>query len=278
MNGFYKDLILAALKEDISSEDLSTNAVVNKDAYGKVDLICKQDGIICGLDVFEETFKLLDQDVKFDCEYQDGDFIANGTLIGVVKGNLRALLTGERVALNYLQRMSGIASYTRDLADVLKDSHIKLLDTRKTTPNNRIFEKYATRIGGAANHRYNLSDGIMLKDNHIAAAGSITKAVMATRDYMRVVQKIEVECETLEMVQECLDCEVEMIMLDNMDNEMVKQACALIDKKALIEISGNVTKPRLEEIKDYPVDFISSGSLTYGAHTLDLSLKNMEIT
>ncbi len=278
MNGFYKELILAALKEDISSEDLSTNAVVNKDVYGKVDLISKQDGIICGLDVFEETFKLLDQDVTFECTYQDGDFIAKGTVIGVVKGNLRALLTGERVALNYLQRMSGIASYTKDLADVLKDSHIKLLDTRKTTPNNRIFEKYATRVGGASNHRYNLSDGIMLKDNHIAAAGSITKAVKATREYMRIVQKIEVECETLEMVQECLDCGVEIIMLDNMDNEMVKKACALIDKKALIEISGNVTKPRLEQIKDYPVDFISSGSLTYGAHTLDLSLKNMEIT
>ncbi len=278
MNGFYKELILTALKEDISSEDLSTNAVVNKDAYGKVDLISKQDGIICGLDVFEETFKLLDQDVTFDCTYQDGDFIAKGTVIGVVKGNLRALLTGERVALNYLQRMSGIASYTKDLADVLQDSHIKLLDTRKTTPNNRIFEKYATRVGGASNHRYNLSDGIMLKDNHIAAAGSITKAVKATREYMRIVQKIEVECETLEMVQECLDCGVEIIMLDNMDNEMVKKACDLIDKKALIEISGNVTKPRLEQIKDYPVDFISSGSLTYGAHTLDLSLKNMEIT
>lgn len=277
MNGFYKDYIISALKEDISSEDLSTNAVVAKETAGTVDLICKEDGIICGLDVFNETFLLLDPDYEFISECKDGDFVTRGQKIGTCKGKIRALLSGERTALNYLQRMSGIATNTRKMADVLKDSHVRLLDTRKTTPNNRIFEKYATRIGGAGNHRYNLSDGIMLKDNHIDAAGSITKAVAQVRQYMRVVQKIEVECESLEMVQECLDNGVDIIMLDNMDNKTIMDACKLIGKKALIEVSGNINSARLEELKDYPIDFISSGALTYSGVALDLSLKNMVI-
>ncbi len=277
MNGFYKDYIISALKEDISSEDLSTNAVVSKDTRGTVDLICKEDGIIAGLDVFNETFRLLDENYEFISDFKDGDYATKGQKIGTCKGKLRALLSCERTALNYLQRMSGIATNTRKMADVLERSPIKLLDTRKTTPNNRIFEKYATRIGGAYNHRYNLSDGIMLKDNHLDAAGSITKAVTQVREYMRVVQKIEVECETLEMVQECLDNDVDIIMLDNMDNHMIKQACDLIGKKALIEVSGNINTARLEELKDYPIDFISSGSLTYSGVALDLSLKNMVI-
>lgn len=277
MNGFYKDYIISALKEDISSEDLSTNAVVAKETTGTVDLICKEEGIICGLDVFNETFLLLDPEYEFISECKEGDFITKGQKIGTCKGKLRALLSGERTALNYLQRMSGIATNTRKMADVLKDSHIRLLDTRKTTPNNRIFEKYATRIGGASNHRYNLSDGIMLKDNHIDAAGSITKAVTQVRQYMRVVQKIEVECESLEMVRECLDNGVDIIMLDNMDNFTIMEACKLIGEKALIEVSGNINSTRLEELKDYPIDFISSGALTYSGVALDLSLKNMVI-
>ena len=277
MNGFYKEYIISALKEDISSEDLSTNAVVAKDTNGTVDLICKEDGIICGLDVFNETFKILDPDYEFITTCQDGDFVVKGQKIGTCKGKLRALLSGERTALNYLQRMSGIATYTRKMADILKDSQIRLLDTRKTTPNNRIFEKYATRIGGAANHRYNLSDGIMLKDNHLDAAGSITNAVTSARQYMRVVQKIEVECEDLKMVQECLDNDVEIIMLDNMDNETILKACQLISKKALIEVSGNINQDRLEQLKDFPIDFISSGALTYSGVAMDLSLKNMVI-
>lgn len=277
MNGFYKDYLISALKEDISSEDLSTNAVVDKNTIGTVELIAKEDGIICGLDVFNETFKLLDPDYEFDSDYQDGDFISRGQKIGTCKGKLRALLTGERTALNYLQRMSGIATNTHEMVQALDGSAIKLLDTRKTTPNNRIFEKYATRIGGAFNHRYNLSDGIMLKDNHLDAAGSITLAVAKVRAYMRVVQKIEVECESLAMVRECLNNNVDIIMLDNMDNETIRQACELIGKKASIEVSGNIDATRLKQLRNYPIDYISSGALTYSGVALDLSLKNMVI-
>lgn len=270
------DYILNALKEDITSDDVTTNAVMPKAKLGHVDLICKQDGIVCGLEVFERTFKLLDSNCKFITKYQDGDKIKDGDYIGEVIGDIRVLLSGERVALNYLQRMSGIATYTYESVQVLKDSNTRLLDTRKTTPNNRIFEKYAVKIGGGTNHRYNLSDGILIKDNHIGAAGSITKAIEMARDYAPFVRKIEVEVETLEQVKEALVAKADIIMLDNMNNEMMKKAVSLIGDQAQSECSGNVTKEKLLEIAEVGVDFVSSGAITYGASILDFSMKNLK--
>ena len=237
--------------------------------------ICKQDGIVCGLEVFERTFKLLDENCKFTTKYKDGDVIKNGDYIGEVIGDIRVLLSGERVALNYLQRMSGIATYTSESVAILKGSKTKLLDTRKTTPNNRIFEKYAVKIGGGTNHRYNLSDGVLIKDNHIGAAGSIAKAVAMARDYAPFVRKIEVEVETLEQLQEALEAKADIIMLDNMDNATMKEAVAMIGDKAQSECSGNVTKERLMEIAEIGVDFVSSGAITYAAPILDFSMKNL---
>ncbi|WP_294578810.1 carboxylating nicotinate-nucleotide diphosphorylase [uncultured Thomasclavelia sp.] len=269
------EYILNALKEDITSEDVTTNAIMPRAQKGKVELICKQDGILCGLEVYERTFKLLDPDTCFKTSYHDGDQIKNGDLIGVVTGDIRILLSGERVALNYLQRMSGIATYTNKLVNILKDTKTKLLDTRKTTPNNRVFEKYAVKVGGGTNHRYNLSDGILIKDNHIGAAGSISKAVALARDYAPFVRKIEVEVETLEQVQEAIAAKADIIMLDNMDNETMKQAVKLIDHQAQTECSGNVTEKRLLEIAEIGVDFVSSGAITYNAPILDFSMKNL---
>ena len=230
-------LILEALKEDISSEDVTTNSVMKEAVAGEVDLICKQDGIIAGLEVFERVFALLDPDTKVELYCKDGEKVKNGQLMGKVKGDIRVLLSGERVALNYLQRMSGIATYTNSVAKLLEGSKIKLLDTRKTTPNMRIFEKYAVRAGGGYNHRYNLSDGVLLKDNHIGAAGSVTKAVQMAKEYAPFVRKIEVEVENLDMVKEAVEAGADIIMLDNMSPEDMKKAVELIDGRAQTECS-----------------------------------------
>jgi nicotinate-nucleotide pyrophosphorylase (carboxylating) len=268
-------LILEALKEDISSEDVTTNSVMKEAVAGEVDLICKQDGIIAGLEVFERVFTLLDPDTKAELYCKDGEEVKNGQLMGKVKGDIRVLLSGERVALNYLQRMSGIATYTNSVAKLLEGSKIKLLDTRKTTPNMRIFEKYAVRAGGGYNHRYNLSDGVLLKDNHIGAAGSVTKAVQMAKEYAPFVRKIEVEVENLDMVKEAVEAGADIIMLDNMSPEDMKKAVELIDGRAQTECSGNVTKENIARLTEIGVDYISSGALTHSAPILDISLKNL---
>ena len=268
-------LILEALKEDISSEDVTTNSVMKEAVAGEVDLICKQDGIIAGLEVFERVFTLLDPDTKAELYCKDGEEVKNGQLMGKVKGDIRVLLSGERVALNYLQRMSGIATYTNSVAKLLEGSTIKLLDTRKTTPNMRIFEKYAVRAGGGYNHRYNLSDGVLLKDNHIGAAGSVTKAVQMAKEYAPFVRKIEVEVENLDMVKEAVEAGADIIMLDNMSPEDMKKAVELIDGRAQTECSGNVTKENIARLTEIGVDYISSGALTHSAPILDISLKNL---
>lgn len=268
-------LILSALREDITSEDVSTNSVMPNPQPGEVDLICKEDGIICGLQVFERTFTLVDPDVKVEFFAKDGDRVTNGQLIAKVRGDIRALLCGERTALNYLQRMSGISTYTRNVADLLSGTRTTLLDTRKTTPNNRIFEKYAVRIGGGKNHRYNLSDGVLLKDNHIGAAGGVRQAIEGAKAYAPFVRKIEVEVETLEMVKEAVDAGANIIMLDNMSHDEIKTAMEYIDGRAEVEVSGNITKENIARLTDLGVDFISSGALTHSAPILDLSLKNL---
>lgn len=267
--------LLSALREDITQEDVSTNAVMPEACNGVVDLIAKEDGIICGLQIFERVFTLLDPATKTEMYVKDGDEVQTGALLAKVYGDIRTLLSGERVALNYLQRMSGVATYTHQVAALLEGTKIQLLDTRKTTPNNRIFEKYAVKVGGGHNHRYNLSDGVMLKDNHIGAAGSITKAVAMARAYAPFVRKIEVEVENIAMVKEALEAKVDIIMLDNMDHDTMKEAISLINHQAEIEISGNVTKANIEKIKDLDVDYISSGALTHSAPILDLSLKHL---
>ena len=268
-------LILSALREDITSEDVSTNSVAPNAKIGVVDLICKEDGIICGLEIFERVFTLLDPNTRIELFACDGDKVTNGQLLARIKGDIRTLLSGERTALNYLQRMSGIATYTNKVASLLDGTSIKLLDTRKTTPNNRIFEKYAVRIGGGNNHRYNLSDGVLLKDNHIGAAGGITRAIAMAKAYAPFVRKIEIEVENLDMVKEAVDAGADIIMLDNMSHEEMKEALAIINGRAEVEISGNVTKENIEKIKDLGVDYISSGALTHSAPILDVSLKNL---
>lgn len=269
------EMILSALKEDITSEDITTNSVMRKFQMGEVELICKQDGIVAGLEVFKRVFELLDEktEVLFFCE--DGDKVRNGQRIGVVKGDIRVLLSGERTALNYLQRMSGIATYTRSIVDLLEGSKTKLLDTRKTTPNMRVFEKYAVKVGGGCNHRFNLSDGILLKDNHIGAAGGVKEAVMMAKEYAPFVRKIEVEVENLDMLKEALEAGADIIMLDNMSVEDMKEAVKLAAGKAETECSGNVTKENVARLVDIGVDYISSGALTHSAPILDLSLKNL---
>ena len=267
--------LLMALEEDISSEDVSTNAVMPEYKKGTVDLICKEDGIIAGIDVFGRVFYLLDTSTEVDYKVKDGDEVKKGQLMATVTGDIRVLLSGERVALNYLQRMSGIATYTRSLVKLLEGSNTTLLDTRKTTPNARIFEKYAVRVGGGSNHRYNLSDGVMLKDNHIGAAGSISKAVAMAKEYAPFVRKIEVEVESLEQVKEAADAGADIIMLDNMDVETMKEAIKIIDGRAKTECSGNVTKENIAKLTDIGVDYISSGALTHSAPILDISLKGL---
>lgn len=269
------EIILRALKEDITSEDVTTNAIMRENKRGSAELLCKETGLICGLEVFARTFQLLDQTLVFTTRYKDGDFIQKGEKIGEIHGDIKAILSGERTALNYLQRMSGIATYTHSFVKELEGTHTVLLDTRKTTPNMRPFEKYAVRIGGGKNHRYNLSDGVLLKDNHIAAAGGVKQAIKMARDYAPFVRKIEVEVETLEMVKEAIEAKADIIMLDNMDNETMKEAVRLIGGLAQTECSGNVTKERLKEIAEIGVDFVSSGALTHSAKILDLSLKNL---
>lgn len=269
------ELILSALREDITSEDITTNSVMHEFQMGEVELICKEDGIIAGLDVFKRVFELLDSNTEVQLNCKDGDSVKNGDKIGVIKGDIRVLLSGERTALNYLQRMSGIATYTRSIADLLSGSKTKLLDTRKTTPNMRVFEKYAVKVGGGCNHRYNLSDGILLKDNHIGAAGGVKEAVRMAKEYAPFVRKIEIEVENLDMLKEALDAGADIIMLDNMSVEDMKEAVKLVKGKAETECSGNVTRENVAKLVDIGVDFISSGALTHSAPIMDLSLKNL---
>ncbi len=269
------ELIKMALREDISSEDVTTNSVMPGPQAGEVELICKQDGVICGMDVYERVFKILDEDTIVEKYVKDGDKVTKGQLMAKVKGDIRVLLSGERVALNYLQRMSGIATYTNQVAKLLEGSKTVLLDTRKTTPNMRIFEKYAVKCGGGQNHRYNLSDGILLKDNHIGAAGSITKAVQMAKEYAPFVRKIEIETESLEQVKEAVEAGADIIMLDNMDVATMKEAVAIINGRAKTECSGNVTKENIKNIIDSGVDYVSSGALTHSAPILDISMKNL---
>ncbi len=269
------DLILIALKEDITSEDITTNSVMPHYQRGEVELICKEDGVIAGLDVFKRVFELLDDKTEITFTCRDGDAVKKGEKLGVLRGDIRVLLSGERTALNYLQRMSGIATYTRSIAELLKGSNTKLLDTRKTTPGMRIFEKYAVKVGGGCNHRYNLSDGILLKDNHIGAAGGVKEAVRMAKEYAPFVRKIEVEVETLDMLKEALEAGADIIMLDNMSVEDMKEAVRLTAGRAETECSGNVTKENIAKLIDIGVDYISSGALTHSSPILDLSLKNL---
>ncbi len=269
------ELILQALREDISSEDVTTNAVIRKAQKGEAQLICKQDGVLAGLYVFRRVFELLDGDVAVEFHFSDGDKVKKGDLIGTISGDIRAILSGERTAINFLQRMSGIATYTNSIASLLEGSKVKLLDTRKTTPNMRIFEKYSVKVGGGYNHRYNLSDGILLKDNHIGAAGGVKEAIAMAKEYAPFVRKIEVECETVKMVKDALEAGADIIMLDNMGVEEMQEAIAAIGGKAEIECSGNVTKENIGHYISLGVDYISSGALTHSAPILDISLKNL---
>ena len=268
-------LIHMALQEDITSEDVSTNAVMRSAVKGTVDLIAKEDGIIAGLDVYARVFQILDEKTEISFNFKDGEAVKKGDLLGTVTGDIRVLLSGERVALNYLQRMSGIATYTKQVSKLLEGSKVTLLDTRKTTPNCRVFEKYAVRIGGGCNHRYNLSDGVLLKDNHIGAAGSVAKAVAMAKEYAPFVRKIEIEVETMEQVKEAVEAGADIIMLDNMTPEMMKEAVELIAGRAQTECSGNITKENIAKILETGVDFVSSGALTHSAPILDISMKNL---
>ena len=268
--------ILAALQEDMTSGDITTDAIL-RDERAEVDLRAKDEGILAGLDVFKRVFEILDEDVSFEFYFSDGDEVNNKDLIGKISGRAKAILEGERTALNFLQRMSGIATYTKKMVDALDSDHVKILDTRKTTPNMRVFEKYAVTLGGAYNHRYNLSDGIMLKDNHIDAAGGIREAVEKVRRLNPFVKKIEVEVENFDQVREALEAKADIIMLDNMDIEEIKEACKIINKRAIIECSGNISLENINSYRDLDIDYISSGAITYSAGVLDLSMKNLKI-
>lgn len=268
-------LILSALKEDITSEDVSTNSVMPVPRKGEVNLICKQDGVICGLQIFERVFTLLDENTEVELKAADGDKVKKGQLLAVVRGDIKVLLCGERTALNYLQRMSGIATYTSEVVKLLEGTGIKLLDTRKTTPNNRLFEKYAVKVGGGNNHRYNLTDGVLLKDNHIGAAGGVKEAITLAKEYAPFVRKIEVEVETLDMVKDAVEAGADIIMLDNMDHDMMAEAMRIIDGKAEVEVSGNMTKENLAKLSGLSVNYVSSGALTHSAPIMDISLKNL---
>ena len=268
-------LLLQALQEDITSEDVTTNAVMPTAKPGQADLLCKQDGILAGIDIFRRVFELLDETVQVKAFFKDGDAVKKGDRLAVVTGDMRVILSGERTALNYLQRMSGIATYTHSVAKLLKGSKTKLLDTRKTTPNMRIFEKYAVRVGGGCNHRYNLSDGVLIKDNHIGAAGGVKEAVRMAKEYAPFVRKIEIEVENLDMLREALEAGADIIMLDNMTPEQMRQAVQIVDGRAQTECSGNITKENIAKILDIGVDFVSSGALTHSAPILDVSLKNL---
>ena len=268
-------LLLQALQEDITSEDVTTNAVMPTAKSGQADLLCKQDGILAGIDIFRRVFELLDETVQVKAFFKDGDAVKKGDRLATVTGDMRVILSGERTALNYLQRMSGIATYTHSVAKLLEGSRTKLLDTRKTTPNMRIFEKYAVRVGGGCNHRYNLSDGVLIKDNHIGAAGGVKEAVRMAKEYAPFVRKIEIEVENLDMLREALEAGADIIMLDNMTPEQMRQAVQIVDGRAQTECSGNITKENIAKILDIGVDFVSSGALTHSAPILDVSLKNL---
>lgn len=268
-------LILSALREDITSEDVSTNSVIPVPRKGEVNLICKQDGVICGLQIFERVFTLLDENTEVELKAADGDRVKKGQLLAVVRGDIKVLLCGERTALNYLQRMSGIATYTSEVVKLLEGTGIKLLDTRKTTPNNRLFEKYAVKVGGGNNHRYNLTDGVLLKDNHIGAAGGVKEAITLAKEYAPFVRKIEVEVETLDMVKDAVEAGADIIMLDNMDHDTMAEAMRIIDGKAEVEVSGNMTKENLAKLSGLSVNYVSSGALTHSAPIMDISLKNL---
>lgn len=268
-------LILSALREDITSEDVSTNSVMPVPRKGEVNLICKQDGVICGLQIFERVFTLLDENTEVELKAADGDRVKKGQLLAVVRGDIKVLLCGERTALNYLQRMSGIATYTSEVVKLLEGTGIKLLDTRKTTPNNRLFEKYAVKVGGGNNHRYNLTDGVLLKDNHIGAAGGVKEAINLAKEYVPFVRKIEVEVETLDMVKDAVEAGADIIMLDNMDHDTMAEAMRIIDGKAEVEVSGNMTKENLAKLSGLSVNYVSSGALTHSAPIMDISLKNL---
>lgn len=268
-------LILSALREDITSEDVSTNSVMPVPRKGEVNLICKQDGVICGLQIFERVFTLLDENTEVELKAADGDRVKKGQLLAVVRGDIKVLLCGERTALNYLQRMSGIATYTSEVVKLLEVTGIKLLDTRKTTPNNRLFEKYAVKVGGGNNHRYNLTDGVLLKDNHIGAAGGVKEAINLAKEYAPFVRKIEVEVETLDMVKDAVEAGADIIMLDNMDHDTMAEAMRIIDGKAEVEVSGNMTKENLAKLSGLSVNYVSSGALTHSAPIMDISLKNL---
>ena len=266
-------LILGALREDITSEDVSTNCIMRDKCPGNVELICKQDGVICGLQVFERVFTLLDPETEVVTYVKEGDKVEKGQKLADIRGDIRVLLSGERTALNYLQRMSGVATHTRQIADMLEGTGIRLLDTRKTTPNNRVFEKYAVRIGGGCNHRYNLSDGVMLKDNHIEAAGGVAKAIAMAKEYAPFVRKIEVEVENLEMTRDAVNAGADIIMLDNMSCEDMTKAVQRVDGKVLLEASGNVTAETIRGIAETGVDIISLGALTHSVKCFDISMR-----
>lgn len=266
--------LLNALQEDITSEDITTAAIIRKATRSQVDLICKESGILAGIEIFKRVFELLGE-ITFKAYYKDGDSIQKGERIGTLTGDTRVILSGERTALNYLQRMSGIATFTHSLVNELAGCKTKLLDTRKTTPGMRIFEKYAVKVGGGYNHRFNLSDGILIKDNHIGAAGGVKEAIFLAKEYAPFVRKVEIEVENLEMLKEALEAKADIIMLDNMDNEMMKQAVQMVDGKAEIECSGNITLKRLKEIAEIGVDYVSCGALTHSAPIVDFSLKNL---
>ena len=269
--------IRLALEEDINCEDVTTNSVMPQYKRGEVQLICKEDGVIAGLSVFERVFTMLDSKTEIILEVKDGDHVKKGQRLATLTGDIRVLLSGERTALNYLQRMSGIATYTNKVVKLLEGTGTVLLDTRKTTPCMRIFEKYAVKVGGGCNHRYNLSDGILLKDNHIGAAGGVKQAIEAAKKYAPFVRKIEIETENLDMVKEAVEAGADIIMLDNMTPQEMEEAVKLIGGRAKTECSGNVTKENIKRITQIGVDYVSSGALTHSAPILDVSMKHLRV-
>ena len=268
------ELIRMALAEDVTSEDISTNSVLRAPAEGEAELICKQDGVIAGLPVFARVYELLGG-VRVELLARDGESVKKGQKLAAVRGDMRVILTGERTALNFLQRMSGIATYTAKMAALLAGSGLRLVDTRKTTPNMRLFEKYAVRAGGGGNHRYNLSDAVLLKDNHIGAAGGVRAAVQAAKAHAPFTAKIEVEAESVDMALEAVEAGADIVMLDNMSHDAMKEAVRAIGGRALVEISGNVTAENAARLKDIGADIVSCGALTHSAPILDVSLKNL---
>ncbi len=270
-------IIINAFDEDLITEDITTNAIYSKDQEVSIKLIAKEDGVLAGSYVFKRSFQLLDEDVLVDFRLEEGEVFKAGDVLAEIRGDVHPILTGERTALNFLQRMCGVASYTRRIVDQLEGSGIDIMDTRKTTPGLRLLEKYAVKVGGGRNHRSNLSDVIMLKDNHIAAAGGVREAIESARNYGPYVRVIVVEVENLDMVKEAVESGADIIMLDNMDHETMEEAIRLIDKRAFIECSGNVTLEKIESLRNLDIDYISSGALTHSSGIIDLSLKELKL-